>query len=139
MPRWPENPDDDVDPAIAPLIEAGEGESEGFDVAEADLIRHAEHGDQQGTDPIWRDAAGFRAEESRDSTTTATARATTRTRKPDRASRCHEAADAAGRVATPRLKTDLDVIPLGDRGMRRGRSYVRRRVRAPRGPPRLLP
>jgi hypothetical protein len=28
MPRWPENPDDDVDPAIAPLIEAGEGESE---------------------------------------------------------------------------------------------------------------
>jgi hypothetical protein len=63
MPRWPENPDDDVDPAIAPLIEAGEGESEGFDVAEADLIRHAEHGDQEGTDPIWRDAAGFRAEE----------------------------------------------------------------------------
>ena len=34
-----------------------------FDVAEADLIRHAEHGDEQGTDPIWRDAAGFRAEE----------------------------------------------------------------------------
>jgi hypothetical protein len=63
MPRWPENPDDEVDPAIAPLIEAGEGESEGFDVAEADLIRHAEHGDEQGTDPIWRDAAGFRAEE----------------------------------------------------------------------------
>jgi hypothetical protein len=63
MPRWPENPDDPVDPAIAPLIEAGEGESEGFDVAEADLIRHAEHGDEHGTDPIWRDAAGFRAEE----------------------------------------------------------------------------
>src|SRR3954454_7908890 len=64
MPRWPENPDDHVDPAIAPLIEAGEGESEGFDVAEADLIRHAEHGDQHGTDPIWRDAAGSRAEET---------------------------------------------------------------------------
>jgi hypothetical protein len=63
MPRWPENPDDYVDPAIAPLIEAGEGESEGFDVAEADLIRHAEHGDEHGTDRIWRDAAGFRAEE----------------------------------------------------------------------------
>jgi hypothetical protein len=61
MPRWPENPDDPVDPAIAPLIEAGEGESEGFDVAEADLIRHAEHGDQHGTYPIWRDAADFRA------------------------------------------------------------------------------
>src|SRR3954453_16640502 len=59
MPRWPENPEDSVDPAIAPLIEAGEGESEGFDVAEAALIRHAEHGDQHGTDPIWRDAAGL--------------------------------------------------------------------------------
>jgi hypothetical protein len=63
MPRWPENPDDHIDPALAPLIEAGEGEAEGFDVAEADLIRHAEHGDQLGTDPIWRDAAGFPAEE----------------------------------------------------------------------------
>src|SRR3954451_8045283 len=83
MPRWPEHPDDYVDPAIAPLIEAGEGESEGFDVAEADLIRHAEHGDQHGTDRIWRDAAGFRAEEIPGSTTTATARATTRIRKPD--------------------------------------------------------
>ena len=44
---------------MEPLIEAGEGESEGFDVAEADLIRHAEHDDQHGTDPITRDAAGF--------------------------------------------------------------------------------
>jgi len=63
MPRWPENPDDYVDPAIAPLIDAGEGEAEGFDVAEADLTRHAEHGDEYGTDRIWRDAGGFRAEE----------------------------------------------------------------------------
>ena len=63
MPRWPENPYDPVDPAIAPLIEAGGGEAEGFDLAEADLIRHTEHWDEQGTDPIWRDAAGFRAEE----------------------------------------------------------------------------
>ena len=63
MPRWPENPDEPVDPAIAPLIEAGEGEAEGFDVAESDLIKHAEHGDDQGTDRIWRDAAGFAAEE----------------------------------------------------------------------------
>ena len=90
MPRWPENPDDYVDPAIAPLIEAGEGESEGFDVAEADLIRHAEHGDQHGTDRIWRDAAGSARKKSRDSTTAATARPTTRTRKPDRATRRHE-------------------------------------------------
>jgi hypothetical protein len=61
--EWPETPDDPVDPALAPLIEAGEGESEGFDLAEADLIEHAEHGDQHGTGPIWRDAAGFDAAE----------------------------------------------------------------------------
>jgi hypothetical protein len=59
MAKWPENPDDPVDPAFAPLIEAGEGEAEGFEVAEADLIEHASHGDQHGTDPIWHDAAGF--------------------------------------------------------------------------------
>jgi hypothetical protein len=59
MPEWPENPDDPVDPAIAPLIEAGEGEAEGFDVAESDLIEHAEH----GTGVIGRDAAGFDAPE----------------------------------------------------------------------------
>ena len=58
-PEWPESPDDPVDPALAPLIEAGEGEAEGFDLAEADLIEHAEHGDEHGTDPILRDAAGF--------------------------------------------------------------------------------
>jgi hypothetical protein len=58
-PEWPESPDDPVDPALAPLIEAGEGESEGFDLAEADLIEHAEHGDEHGTDPILRDGAGF--------------------------------------------------------------------------------
>ncbi len=58
-PEWPESPDDPVDPALAPLIEAGEGESEGFDLAEEDLIAHASHGDQHGTDPILQDAAGF--------------------------------------------------------------------------------
>jgi hypothetical protein len=57
--EWPETPDDPVDPALAPLIEAGEGESEGFELAEADLIEHAEHGDLHGTDPITRDAAGL--------------------------------------------------------------------------------
>ena len=44
MPRWPDNPDDEVDPAIAPLIEAGEGEFEGFDLAEADLMRQPSRG-----------------------------------------------------------------------------------------------
>jgi hypothetical protein len=48
---------------MAPLIEAGEGEAEGFELAEADLIEHASHGDQHGTDPITRDAAGFPEEE----------------------------------------------------------------------------
>jgi hypothetical protein len=55
-PEWPETPDDKVDPALAPLIEAGEGDSEGFDLAEADLVEHAEHGDQHSTDPILQDA-----------------------------------------------------------------------------------
>ncbi|WP_028064232.1 hypothetical protein [Solirubrobacter soli] len=55
-PEWPETPDDKVDPALAPLIEAGEGESEGFELAEADLIEHAEHGDEHGTSAITSDA-----------------------------------------------------------------------------------
>lgn len=38
-------PDTD-DPAEAPLIEAGEGESEGFELAEKDLENIAEHGDE---------------------------------------------------------------------------------------------
>jgi hypothetical protein len=57
--EWPETPDDPVDPALAPLIEAGEGESEGFDLAESDLVEHAEHGDFHGTEPIMHDGAGF--------------------------------------------------------------------------------
>jgi len=60
-PDWPETPDDPVDPALAPLIEAGEGEAEGFDLAEEDLIENAEHGDYHGTDPILRDSASFDA------------------------------------------------------------------------------
>jgi hypothetical protein len=63
---WPEGPDDPVDPALAPLIESGEGEAEGFDVAEADLIEHSEHGDQHGTGPLWEDAAGFDEPEDED-------------------------------------------------------------------------
>jgi hypothetical protein len=35
--------DDDLDPAERPLVEAGEGEAEGFELAEADLIENAEH------------------------------------------------------------------------------------------------
>ncbi|MGE4425205.1 MAG: hypothetical protein AB7G37_01985 [Solirubrobacteraceae bacterium] len=39
----------------APLEEAGEGESEGFELAEKELIEHASHGDQHSTDPIYHD------------------------------------------------------------------------------------
>jgi hypothetical protein len=42
--------------ANRPLEEAGEGESEGFELAEAELIDHASHGDLHGTTPIIRDA-----------------------------------------------------------------------------------
>ncbi len=39
-------PQDTDDPAEAPLIEGGEGESEGFELAEKDLEDIAEHGDE---------------------------------------------------------------------------------------------
>ncbi len=48
------SPDTD-DPARQPLIEGGEGESEGFELAEEELENIAEHGDQHqfptGTTP----------------------------------------------------------------------------------------
>ncbi|EHN08764.1 hypothetical protein PAI11_44130 [Patulibacter medicamentivorans] len=49
--------------AQAPLDEAGEGQSEGFELAERDLIDHASHGDGHNTQPIIRDG---RAEAERD-------------------------------------------------------------------------
>lgn len=42
--------------ANRPLEEAGEGESEGFELAEQELIEHASHGDLHGTTRILRDA-----------------------------------------------------------------------------------
>ncbi|HEX3736858.1 MAG TPA: hypothetical protein VHV53_04885 [Solirubrobacterales bacterium] len=39
-------PVDTDDPAEQPLVEGGEGESEGFELAERDLEEIAEHGDQ---------------------------------------------------------------------------------------------
>jgi hypothetical protein len=41
-----EVPHDTDDPAEQPLIEAGQGEAEGFELAEKDLEDIAEHGDQ---------------------------------------------------------------------------------------------
>jgi hypothetical protein len=45
-----EVPDDDVPPEERPLREAGQGEQEGFEVAEEDLVEHASHG-RDGPDP----------------------------------------------------------------------------------------
>ena len=47
-------PNEDLDPADRPLAEAGQGEAEGFEQAEADLIETASHG-EPGHDPL-RDA-----------------------------------------------------------------------------------
>ena len=52
--------DEHLDPARRPLIEAGEGEAEGFELAEQALIDAAESGDPE-TDPM-RDAFSPEAE-----------------------------------------------------------------------------
>ena len=44
--------------------EAGGGESEGFELAEQELIEHASHGDEHNTTPIMRDAEGVTEEEA---------------------------------------------------------------------------
>jgi hypothetical protein len=49
--------DDPSDPAMAPVYEAGGGESEGFEMAEDQLVEHASHGDDHGTTKIVNDAA----------------------------------------------------------------------------------
>ena len=51
------------DPARRPVDEAGGGEAEGFELAEADLRENAEHGELNPRDPI-RDA--FTPEEETD-------------------------------------------------------------------------
>ena len=47
---------EEVDPAHAPLMEAGEGEAEGFEQSEEALIEHASHGDQHAAGRILEDA-----------------------------------------------------------------------------------
>lgn len=39
---------DEIDPALRPVIEAGGGEGDGFELAEHDLIRNASHDDGTG-------------------------------------------------------------------------------------------
>ncbi|MFA4929322.1 MAG: hypothetical protein WC558_12455 [Patulibacter sp.] len=46
-----------------PLEEAGEGESEGFELAEQELIENASHGDEHGTTRILRHARTDAVEE----------------------------------------------------------------------------
>jgi hypothetical protein len=53
--NWPVD-NEDVDPALAPLIEAGQGESEGFELAEQALVRHATDSDRCFTSSILLDA-----------------------------------------------------------------------------------
>lgn len=52
-------PEQDLDPAARPVVEAGGGEAEGFELAEEALIDHASHGDQHSDRVIGRDAYGF--------------------------------------------------------------------------------
>ena len=40
--------EDDFDPAMRPVYEAGGGEQEGFEQAEADLVNNATHSDGRG-------------------------------------------------------------------------------------------
>lgn len=53
--NWPDD-NDVTDPALVPLIEAGQGEAEGFELAERDLIRHATDVDSGSTNRILDDA-----------------------------------------------------------------------------------
>jgi hypothetical protein len=46
------------DPAMDPVYEAGGGESEGFELAERELIEHASHGDLHAAERAAQDAPG---------------------------------------------------------------------------------
>jgi hypothetical protein len=48
--------DEPKDPAYEAVNEAGGGESEGFELAEEELIEHASHGDSAGTGRIGQHA-----------------------------------------------------------------------------------
>lgn len=50
--------DETLDPAERAVREGGGGEAEGFEEAEAALIEHASHGDQQSAHAILHDAGG---------------------------------------------------------------------------------
>ena len=49
--------DEEIDPAERPVREAGGGESEGFEIAEQDLIRNSTHADDHSDSIVIRDAS----------------------------------------------------------------------------------
>jgi hypothetical protein len=49
--------DEPRDPAFDAVSEGGGGESEGFELAEEELIEHASHGNEGGTARITQDAS----------------------------------------------------------------------------------
>jgi len=53
----PSETDEAMSEAERPLSEAGEGESEGFELAEAELSEHASHGDEHAAGRILLDAS----------------------------------------------------------------------------------
>jgi hypothetical protein len=56
QPSTDESPEDQPDEAQRPLVEAGQGEAEGFEQAEQELIDHASHGDQHAGRRVIEDA-----------------------------------------------------------------------------------
>jgi hypothetical protein len=54
--RDPAHSADDVDEAHRPLEEAGQGEAEGAEAADAELIENASHGDQHAARHVINDA-----------------------------------------------------------------------------------
>jgi cell division protein FtsN len=55
----PREDDEERDPAQQPLVEAGQGESEGFEQAERELEEHASHGNEHAARRVLEDAASF--------------------------------------------------------------------------------
>jgi hypothetical protein len=55
--------EEDFDPEMRPVYEAGGGEAEGFEQAEADLVENASHGDGRGNPEV--DAFSGEAESDR--------------------------------------------------------------------------
>ena len=58
-------PVEEVDEAQRPLVEAGEGEAEGFEQAEQELIEHASHGDQHASRRAIEDAPLAESDDAR--------------------------------------------------------------------------